>query len=336
MRRKTLLVGLGLNLFASVFGQSKVGTTSAPFLGISIGPRAAAMGGAFTGVSDDATALYYNPGGISRAGTMNLILSHTDWLLGTRLNWLGFVLNLDGNNAIGVALTQLDYGEEEVTTVQQPEGTGERWDASDLALTLSYARNLTDRFSIGGSAKYVQIKIWNESASALALDVGLLFTTPFKGMKLGMSISNFGTDMRLDGRDLLRRIDLDPEREGHNEAIVSKLKTDGWPLPLFFRVGVAMEVLRIQNNRLTLALDALRPSDNVETLNAGCELVLSEMVCLRGGYKSFLNQDSEEGLTAGMGLRFGRGSRMAWSVDYTFTSFGILEDVHMIAVGFGF
>jgi hypothetical protein len=334
MKRNHLILWVGLCLASTLFGQSKVGTTAAPFLGISVGPRATAMGGAFAGVADDATTLYYNPGGISRAGRMQFALAHTNWLLGTRFNWLGFILNLDGANAIGIGFTQLDYGEEEVTTVTDPEGTGETWGASDMALTLSYARNLTDRFSIGGSAKYVQMKIWNESASALALDVGLLFTTDFNGMKLGMSISNFGNDMRLDGRDLLKRIDLDPDVQGNNETIVSKLKTDSWPLPLFFRVGVAMDVVKVQNHRLTVALDALRPSDNVETLNVGSELSLGEMLFLRGGYKSLLNDDSEEGLTAGLGLRLGWSGQMSWCLDYTFTDFGILENVHMIAVGF--
>ena len=217
--------------FSILRAQSKVGTTAAPFLGISVGPRATAMGSAFTAVARDATVLYYNPGGISRMGQSQLIVAHTKWLVESNINWVGFIFNIDGSNTLGFQFTQLDYGEEKVTTVLQPEGTGEKWRASDLAIGLAYARNLTDRFSIGGSFKYIQQMIWNESSRGFALDIGLLFITQFNDMKLGMSISNFGTDLKMDGKGLLQRIDLDPQYIGHNETIVSKLKTDSWPLP---------------------------------------------------------------------------------------------------------
>lgn len=194
------LILSALFLFASspslLHAQSKVGTTAAPFLGISVGPTASAMGGAFVALGSDASSLYWNPGAISRMGRSQIMGAHTSWLVDTDFNWVGLSIALDADNAIGLSLTQLDYGEEEVTTVQKPDGTGEKWTAQDIAVGLSYARNLTDRFSIGGSLKYISQSIWNESASAFAFDLGLLFLTPFNGLRIGMSISNFGTDMR--------------------------------------------------------------------------------------------------------------------------------------------
>lgn len=323
-------------IYNIAFGQSKVGTTAMPFLGISAGPKATAMGSAFTAVADDATSLYYNPGGFSRMGNSQFIFTHTYWLVDTRFNWLGFIYNLNGTNAIGISLTQLDYGEEDVTTVLLPEGTGEKWGASDIAAAFSYARNLTDRFSIGGSVKYIQQKIFNETASAFAIDVGLLFITQFNDMKLGMSISNFGTDMRMEGKDLLTRVDLDPDALGHNETIVSNLKTDSWTLPLFFRVGLSMDVLKSKNSQLTLAVDALRPSDNTEILNIGGEYAFNQMFFLRGGYKSLFRKNSEEGLTFGAGLNFSFGSNISWGLDYCFMDFGLFETIHMFGVKIGF
>jgi hypothetical protein len=317
-------------------GQSKVGTTAAPFLGISVAPRATAMGSAFTAVANDVTALYYNPGALARAGESQVLFSHTNWLVDTHFNWLGLVINLDGVNAIGFSLTQLDYGEEEVTTVTQPEGTGEMWSAMDFAAALTYCRNLTDRFSIGGSFKYIQQKIWNESASAFALDIGLLFITQFNDMRLGMSISNFGSDMQMDGRDLFRQIDLDPNNLGNNETIVSKLKTESWPLPLLFRVGVAMDILRIGNARFTMASDACRPSDNKETVNIGGELAYNEMVFIRGGYKNLFRDDSEEGLTLGVGVRYTFMNSVTGTFDYTYATFGLFEDIQMMSLGISF
>jgi hypothetical protein len=331
---RSILVLLCLSSF--VFGQAKVGTTAAPFLGISVGPHASSMGGAFVALGNDATALYWNPGAASRMGVSQFVAARTNWLAGTTFNWLGLVLNFDGQNALGLHFTQLDYGEENVTSVTAPEGTGERWAAQDLAIGLSYCRNLTDRFSIGGSVKYVQQKIWNETASAFALDVGLLFITEFNDLRLGMSISNFGTDMTLDGKDLLHRIDLDPNAQGTNKTIVAKLKVDDWPLPLLFRVGVAMDVVKSGDFVLTLAADALRPSDNKESINVGGEIAWSDMVFLRGGYKSLLRTDSEEGLTAGIGVKYNIFGKTFINADYTYAKFGLFKDVQMFGVGVTF
>ena len=328
-----LLVLLSSNLS---FAQSKVGTTAVPFLGISIGPRAMAMGGAFVAVSDDPTSLYYNPGGFSRSGNSQFMFARTNWLVETKLNWLGFMFNLDGTNAFGMSFTMLDYGEEDVTTVLVPEGTGEKWSAADIAIGLSYARNLTDRFSIGGSVKYIQEEILNESASAFAIDVGLLFITQFNDMRLGMSISNFGTDMKMEGRDLLHRIDPDPETLGDNETIVANLKTDSWPLPLFFRVGLAMDIVKTEFTRFTVAVDAFRPSDNTEIINTGCEFALNNWVFLRAGYKSLFREDSEEGLTFGAGLNYDFSPGRTFSIDYCFMDFGLFEDIHTFSVRGGF
>jgi len=77
--------------------------------------------------------------------------------------------------------------------------------------------------------KYIQQKIWNESASAFALDMGLLYITGFNGLRIGMSISNFGTDLTLDGKDLVRPLDLDPTHLGNNANIPSRMKTDPGP-----------------------------------------------------------------------------------------------------------
>ena len=85
---------------------------------------------------------------------------------------------------------------------------------------------------------------------------------------------------------------MDPEALGNNETIVSKLKTDDWPLPLFFRVGIAMDMIRIGMNRMTIAVDAVRPSDNSEIVNVGGEIALRNMIFLRAGYKSLFSSVS--------------------------------------------
>src|SRR5690606_28394911 len=196
--KKILLVSLIFLASSLVYSQSKVGTTAANFLTIPVGPRATSMGSAFTAIANDATSAFWNPSGLSRMTRSEFTASTAEWLVGTRLNWIGLAYKLDENNSIGISVNQLDYGEEDITTPEQPTGTGEKWSASDIAVGLSYSRNLTDRFSIGGTVKYISQQIWNESASAFALDIGLLFHTELEGLRLGMNISNFGTEMQLE------------------------------------------------------------------------------------------------------------------------------------------
>ena len=294
------------------------------------------MGGAYVASKEDVSSLYWNPGAFAQAEKSQLAFSNTNWLGGTHFRWFGLMVNLDGTNAFGFSLTHLDYGEEEVTTVQSPDGTGERWSAQDIAIAASYSRRLTDRFSLGGSVKYIGQTIWNESASTFAFDLGLLFVTGFNNMRLGMSISNFGGDLTLDGRDLLQRVDIDPANAGSNKTLVGKLKTDPWPVPLFFRVGIAMDVFKNDVMNLTLAADALRPNDNAESVNVGGEIGWRDMIFLRGGYKSLARTDTEEGLSLGGGLKYAMEGVGSLEVNYAYSKFGLLGNLNTIAVNIGF
>ncbi len=335
--KRLLIILLAVSFLpCSALGQRKVGTTAASFLGIGVGPRATAMGGAYTALSNDVTSLYWNPGAFSRTGESQFGISHMNWLVNTSFNWIGLMLNLDGANAIGMSLTVLDYGEEEVTTVEFPDGTGMNWSALDMAAALSYSRNLTDRFSFGGSFKYIQQKIWNESASSYAVDVGLLFISQFNDLRIAMSIANFGGEMKMDGRDLLQRIDIDPNNLGNNETLVALMKTNAYPLPLLFRIGLAMDVIEMGGTTLTLATDALRPGDNTETVNVGGELNWHDMLYLRAGYSSLFRDDSQNGLTFGMGLNYYVPGLEMINFEYAYGDFGMLDSIHIFGFGIGF
>ena len=315
--------------------QSKFGTTAANFLTIPVGPRASGMGGAFVAVANDVTAAYWNPGGLSKLQSNEFNVTHADWLANTKLDWAGIAMKLSESDAFAISLYQLDYGEEEITTVRQQNGTGQTWSASDIAISLSYARNLTDVFSIGGTVKYIQQKIWNESASAFAIDIGLLFTTQFNGLRLGMNIANFGTEMKLSGKDLLQPIDIDPAHAGNNANITTDLDTDSWNLPLVFSVGLSYDFLKNEDWTFTVATDALIPNNQTSYLNLGGELVWDNILFLRGGYNSLFKDFAEEGLTVGAGLQYDFGG-VRVRADYSYMDFGKFNEISRYSVSIGF
>lgn len=335
MKFRFLLFALAI-FSINLFSQTKVGSTAAPFLNIGIGPRAIGMGGGFAATANDVTALYWNPAGISRTEYNEAMFAHTKWFADITFNWAGAKLNLGDYGAVGLSVTYLDYGKMEVTTLKEQDGTGEFFTAKDMSIGLSYAYNLTDRFSIGGSVKYINQSIWNTSANALAFDIGTLFYSEIFDMRIAATISNFGTDMRLTGKDLLVLYDVDPTIYGNNDQILANLRTDGYPLPLLFRVGVAMDVLNSPMHRMTLGVDALHPNDNAESLNIGGEYVFNNFISLRAGYKNLFLKNSQEGLTLGIGIKYDFSQGYGFSFDYAYQDFGILKNTQHLSISVRF
>lgn len=322
------------SILFNVYGQTKVGTTAANFLTIPVGARATGMGGAFVAISQDATSGYWNPAGIAKLNGNQINVSHTPWLVNTSHNWLSLAMNF-GDNAFGISINQLDYGTEEITTAENPMGTGQNWEAMDIAVGISYSRNLTDQFSFGATVKYIEQKIWHESASAIAMDVGLLFRTEYSGLTIGMNISNFGTEIEMLGKDLLQPVDIDPGNSGNNDNIVSNMDTDSWALPLAFTVGVGMEILRNETWGLTIASDATHPNNQRLHMNIGSELSWQEMLYFRAGYNSLFKEAAQEGLAFGFGFSYPIGD-LDFSMEYSYMDFGIFDSISRYSINLCF
>jgi len=338
MKKMTVFVlGLLLVLNLPLYGVTKVGTTAAPFLVIDVGPRATAMGSAYVSVVRDATAMYWNPAGIARLNNnIEAAFCNTRWIADIALNYAGVAFRLGSLGTLGVNATLLTMDEMERTTVSQPDGTGEYFDAGSSAFGLSYARNLTDRFAIGLNAKYINERIYHCNANGFALDVGALYATSFHGLTLGMNISNYGTKMQLDGRDLLVQVDINQQVAGNNPQINAKLETDQYDLPLMFRFGLSMDLIKGKYNNLIIAADALHPSDDVEYVNVGAEYTFFNILSLRAGYKQLFAQETEQGLTFGGGIHYNVFGTSAFSFDYSYINFGVFQTVNMFSIGLSF
>jgi hypothetical protein len=318
---------------------SKTGTVAAPFLEIPAGAAAVGMGTAFVSLANDASALYWNPAGSALFEKNEVVADHMTWIAATRFDFAALVLPLGEFGTLGVSFTSLSMDDMKVTTVEKPEGTGEYFSASDIAAGLSYSRRLSERFTVGFTVKYIQQTIWHESASAFAFDFGTLFRTDLLGgLVIGASLSNFGTSMRLDGRDMRQFGRVDQTLLGSNDQVPTNIEMDSWDLPLMFRLGISMNPVKNDEYRWTVAVDALHPSDNYESLNVGTELAFHEFLFLRGGYSSLLLDEAEGGLSLGLGL----ASTMLFSsstvvkLDYAYRDMGRLGGVNSIALGVGF
>ncbi len=331
-----LLSMLPLSVHAQfVSSISKSGTTAAAFLEIGVGARAVAMGGAFVGIADDATASYWNVAGLGRLKKGEVTAMHADWFVDTNFDYVAAALPVS-RGTVAVHFTSFLIGDEPVRTVEQPEGTGAIFNGGSVSMGAAFAWNLTDRFTVGFNGKFIRETISSSTASAVAIDFGTIFVTPLNGMRLGATVVNFGPKMKIAGRDPAVVFDPDPTRAGNNDKVPAQLETGAFDLPLNFRVGVAMEVFEVENNRLTLALDANNPNNNTASMNFGGEYAFAERLFLRGGLNTLFERDSETDVTFGAGIRQPFQGSIEFRFDYAYTGYGVLGNVHRIGAAIGF
>lgn len=301
----TLLLIIALvTLFSSgsLFAQAKVGTTGAQFLELGVSARAMGMGDAFTAVTDDITAVYYNPSGLTSLYSKEVLFTYVQMPNYVNYGFGAIGLPLESiGGVLGIGMYALTSGDMIERTYEQGtfSGTGRTFAWNDFALSVSYGRYLTDRFSIGFTFKYINEQVHDFTASGWAADVGTLYDTGYRGFKIGMAIANFGPDM--------------------------KFIDNGYPLPINFKFGATIDVIDGFDHIVTFAAEGSHPADNLEKYNAGLEYSFKELFVLRFG--SRFNYDVD-GFTAGGGVRLPMGEDREMSIDYAFQDFGILTEIH--------
>ena len=330
--KKVLLILTSILICSSVYGQNpNLGTAGAQFLEIPVGARAAALAGAFVGLSDDASSVFWNPAGITRVNSQAAHFSYMRWFDMFDFNAASFVVNWEDVGSFAASFIIFNMDEMEITTEWEPNGTGMFFDAQDLAIGLTYARMLTDKFSVGITAKYIQQRIWNETASGVAFDIGTQYKLDFQNFTIAMRMNNFGPDLQYDGEDLNVTHDTD-DSVPLNRLTPARLITDAYPLPLCFQVGIALDIYTSTFVKVRTALDAVHPNDNRERINVGTEFSFFDRLFLRGGYK--YNYDDED-------FTFGAGANLPLSgtvvdFDYAYSLYDILPSVHRISLGITF
>jgi len=316
---------------------SKVGTTVGEFLQIGVGARAAAQGGAFVAAVDDITALYWNPAGLAHIAGTEIMVSHSEWLADITFDYVGIGVKMGGFGVVGISLTMLATPDMLVRTVDRQDGTGESFDAADLALALTYSRIVTDRFSVGGSVKYIHQRIWNSAASGFAFDLGTQFRTDFfGGLTIGASIFNFGSEMRLGGRDLRTFVDPDPTQLGNNSRVPANFELDAFALPLNFQFGITIRPIATRMHQLIVSVDGLHPSSNNGSVNLGMEYGYQDRVLFRTGYKALFLTDAEGGFSAGFGVKQPLFDGKTARFDYAYRAVGRLGGVHIVGLAMSF
>lgn len=285
---------------AAGFGSSAKATSAAGFLKMGAGARATAMGNAYSAVADEASALYWNPAGLTRIKDKSLTFMHADYLESSYYDYLAYGQNLGERGAWGASAQYFSAGKI-AETDQAGIETG-HFTPHDMAFTLGYARQAAG-FGLGVSGKVIRTEIVG-SDTVFAADLGVLSPPLVDGrLRLAVGAANLGTKVKY-------------ERESED-------------LPLVVRTGGALRIAE----GWQASLDLNFPRDNSMSVGLGTEYerTVGERTRAAGrlGYNSRFGGDADgfKGLAFGVGLGFRQ-----WQFDYAFMPAGALGMTHRLSV----
>ncbi len=289
------------------------------FLKIGVGARAVGMGESFVAVANDASALYWNPAGITQIEKNEVVFSHTEFTVDLKHEFFGYVHKLGRANTLGLSITSVSTDDFEETTEFQPLGTGNFVSFGDLAVGLTFARKMTDRFSIGVAVKYIDETLDVLHARNLFVDFGTFFWTGLGSSRFAVSVANFGTNMEPSGTVT--------DRSGNRFDDFQDFSP-----PTIFRIGFATEVVDNESHRVTTSVQLNHLNDNAENFSFGTEYLWQELLSLRAGYR--LNVD-EESFAFGGGLAIPL-KKVNLNLDFSYSDFGRLGSASRLTAVVGF
>ena len=258
------------------YGDSRTAATGWQFLKIAPDGRSAAMSESFLAVVDDVSSLYWNPAGLTQLDTnkFNFAVDYTDFAAGTSLNFAGVTYRINDNTLVGVSMQYFDAGEMDVTTEFLPFGTGQTFRATDLGLGISLAKELTDQFSFGVTAKYVREDLAAVHNQNVVFDFGFQYDIGIQNTRFAVAISNFGFNTQPGGEIVVLNLSNDSTVNEFTEIAV----------PTVFRLGFAWDAIKNDKHILTTALQLNHPTDNNETYSIGVEYGWKHIFYARTGY----------------------------------------------------
>lgn len=310
-------------------GGQRAGISAFQFLKIGVGARGVALGEAFVAVSNDVSALYWNPAGLTQFSEDQITFSHTEYLVDIKHEFFGAAYHLSSSDAIGASLTSLYTDPMEITTETSPKGTGRYFKYGDIAFGLSYARRMTDQFSFGVTLKYIEETLDMLKMRGTMVDLGTYYWTGLGSARFAIVISNFGADVSPTGTVT-----------GFSGEKTTSFQS--FSPPTQFKIGFAIEPYETEMHKITTSIELNHPNDNAENVRLGGEYRWEDWVFVRAGLKrtigeSLLGMDN----AASNDVSFGVGVQVPVlnskiGFDYAFSNYNLLGIVHRISVNMAY
>lgn len=321
-------------IFTLLFGslsfagdRSKYGTSAAPELLIPVGSRGTSLSGSMISSISGVDAMYWNPAGLSLMNNKTEVLaSHMKYIADININYVAGAVDMGGMGVIGVSLKSLSFGDELVTTLESPMGTGEVWSPTYLTTSLSYARKMSDKILFGATVKIIYEQILTVSSTGFAVDFGLQYLAGKSGLKFGVALKNFGPSMTFDGSGLDDYYEPNGTPSGSNTE-PRRVTLQDFSLPTTLELGISYDVPIGKKNNVQFSTTFQNNNFSSDEYRVGLEYNYNNYVFLRGAYAFTPDYKAEDGLvkkdqnlfgpTFGVGLQYPFGT-VKLGLDYSY------------------
>ncbi|MDR0363792.1 MAG: PorV/PorQ family protein [Bacteroidales bacterium] len=344
----TLVMAFAMLSITSLFAGNKDRSGQSGASELLINPWARSSGLSNTGTANvsglDAT--FINVAGMAHTQGSHVAFNYTNYLNGTGINMfsLGIAQQLGLGKVLGLNIQNLSYGEENITTYEQPEGGLGTFSANNMIINLSYAQAFSNSIFGGITVKVINESIFDVSATGVALDAGIQYVTgEQEQIKLGITLKNVGTNMKFSGDGLTLRM---PPSQG-SENIVSEFsmnqRSEGFELPTTLQIGIAYDFLFDHNSRLTVMGNFRSMAFGKDNIGIGLEGSIMDYLILRAGYSfesgqfsdydnlKYENLNVEKGFACGLSLQYPFKNKKSFvSLDYSYRMTEIWKGTHCI------
>ncbi|MBM2814267.1 MAG: PorV/PorQ family protein [Ignavibacteria bacterium] len=308
LRKKIILIIIAGLISIPDFAKS---ATPYQFLRDNSSARAAGLAGCFVSITDDASALFYNPASIMTVTEKRFQATFYKHVLDINSGQVSYLMT---SEKLGMFAGSVDYHSN--GSFDRADKYGVRngtFGANDLSIATSYANLLDTNLYWGATAKFIYSNIEKYSSSAIALDAGLLYVIPEKRVTIGLAVLHAGFQLTT--------------YDGTSED-----------LPLDILLGVSH---RLRGLPMLVNFSFHHLADNQDgfferfkNFSLGGEIYLGKYIQLRLGYDNMIRRlttpDTEKKLS---GLCGGAGIKMKdFNFDYSASAVGSGAYLHRFSI----
>ena len=290
----TILTAILFNTTGVLAGnKDRSGQAGAPELLINPWAGSAGWGGVNTANVRGVESMFGNIAGLAYVNKLELGFSQTSWLKGSGIGISNFGLGVRAGETgvIGISVFSMNFGELDVTTTDQPDGTGATFKPSLLNFALAYSKSFSNSISAGLTVRIVSESIPDASAQGLCLDAGVMYVTGERDQaKFGIALRNLGPTMKFTGDGFSIKAFF----QGNDNSISVYQRSESFELPTQLRIGASYDFYIGEMSRLTMSGNFTSNSFSKDQFALGLEYGLKEYLILHAAYTY------EDGITAGV------------------------------------
>jgi opacity protein-like surface antigen len=297
------------------------------FLQVPLGARPTAMGGAYIGLSDDASGIMYNPAGLAGVPYREFSSSYRVMTQGRKLGYASVIFPIQGMATLGLQWTFAGSG---AVAERDRDGAlvGRDFSQNTHQFGITFSKRFEPWVGIGANINYVTSKASKISANTIGFDFGgMIFLTELvdreerdkffaQDARIGVVVRNITKQFRWNSEKYLLAYTTD----GTGFEQIDKF-------PLEAGLGASARFLQ---SKLLVSIDAVKNEKQSFKGRFGAEYEIRPEFCLRAGYSVY-------GLAAGAGFLYDLNPKQTIAIDYAFSSGRASEGAeHLFSLGLRF